>query len=73
LPAHLFPRIFWLSLAEMETFENCYKPWLDTLYQYEQKKLVAEGDAGLMKKLDQAAQKVRSWLEQQTPSTAYWI
>ena len=73
LPAHLFPRIFWLSLAEMETFENCYKPWLDTLYQYEQKKLVSEADADLVKNLDQAAQTVRAWLEQQTPSTAYWI
>lgn len=73
LPAHLFPQIFWLNLSEMEEFESCYKPWLDTLHQYEQQKLDADADVGTVKKLDQAAHKVRIWLEQQTPSAAYWI
>jgi hypothetical protein len=73
LPAHLFPQILWLNLSEMAEFERCYKPWLDALCQYEQQKLVAEVDTSTTTKLDQAAQQVRTWLEQQTPSTAYWI
>jgi hypothetical protein len=73
LPAHLFPQIMWLDLNEMTEFENCYKPWLDALHEYEQQKLAAEVDTSTAKKLDQAAQKLRAWLEQQTPSVAYWI
>lgn len=73
LPAHLFPQILWLDLDAMAEFENCYKPWLDALQVYEQQKLVAEVDTSTTKKLDQAAQKLRTWLEQQTPSAAYWI
>lgn len=73
LPAHLFPQIFWLDLAEMEAFENNYRPWLESLYSYEQQKLTAEADAGRAEKLDQAAQALRTWLERQTPSSAYWI
>ncbi|HEY0893934.1 MAG TPA: hypothetical protein VGE32_12820, partial [Cellvibrio sp.] len=73
LPAHLFPQIVWLELGEMVQFENCYKPWLDALHEYEQQKLVAEVDKITAKKLDQAAQTLRAWLEQQTPSAAYWI
>lgn len=73
LPAHLFPQIVWLELSEMEAFEKCYKPWLDALYDYEQQKLVAEVATSTTKKLDEAAQQVRTWLEQQTSSAAYWI
>ncbi len=73
LPAHLFPHILWLDLTEMAEFEACYKPWLDALHEYEQQKLEATIAANTVKKLDQAAQQVRAWLAQKTPSSAYWI
>lgn len=73
LPAHLFPQIFWLEISEIADFESCYKPWLDALQEYERQKLMADVNKGPTKKLDQAAQKVRTWLERQTPSAAYWI
>ncbi|MCE3253871.1 MAG: hypothetical protein K0Q67_2891 [Cellvibrio sp.] len=73
LPAHLFPHVYWLSLEEMSDFENLYQPWLHYLQQYESQRLTAAADINLGKKLDQAAQRLRAWLEQQTPSPAYWI
>ena len=73
LPAHLFPQIYWLSLREMESFGRCYQPWLDTLHQYEQQHLAGEVKSTNAKTLDRAAQRVRAWLEQHTPSAAYWI
>jgi len=73
LPAHLFPQVYWLSLEQMEEFENLYQPWLKYLQEYERQCLVVEADTNLGKKLDQAAHSLRSWLEQQTHSTAYWI
>ncbi|WP_323816529.1 hypothetical protein [Cellvibrio sp. NN19] len=73
LPAHLFPHIYWLDLANMQAFEEVYKPWLESLYAYEQQRLASETNAINTKKLDQAAQQVRIWLEQNTPSAAYWI
>ena len=57
----------------MELFERCYQPWLDTLHQYEQQHLAAEVNSTTAKTLDRAAQRVRAWLEQHTPSAAYWI
>ncbi|WP_062057711.1 hypothetical protein [Cellvibrio sp. OA-2007] len=73
LPAHLFPQVYWLSLREMEAFERSYQPWLDALHQYEQQHLAAEVNGTITKTLDRAAQRVRAWLEQHTPSAAYWI
>lgn len=73
LPAHLFPQVFWLSLADMEDFESCYQHWLKSLHDYEQQKLTTGQDTNVSTHLDQAAQKVRTWLERQTPSMAYWI
>jgi hypothetical protein len=57
----------------MSDFENLYQPWLHYLQQYESQRLTAAADINLGKKLDQAAQTLRAWLEQQTPSPAYWI
>ena len=73
LPAHLFPQVYWLNLREMESFERHYQPWLDALHQYEQQHLAAEVNSSTVKTLDRAAQRVRVWLEQHTPSAAYWI
>lgn len=73
LPAHLFPQIFWLEISEMADFEGCYQPWLDALQEYERQKLIADVSRDATKKLDQAAQRVRDWLERKTPSAAYWI
>lgn len=73
LPAHLFPQVFWLNLAEMEAFESYYQPWLKCLHDYEQQKLTGEPDASTTATLNQTGQKIRDWLEQQSPSAAYWI
>lgn len=73
LPAHLFPQVYWLSLEEMAEFENLYQPWLNHLQEYESQRLATGADLNPDKNLDQAAQKLRAWLERQTPSTAYWI
>jgi hypothetical protein len=30
-PAHIYPKICWIGLLEMRTFERAYKKWLQTL------------------------------------------
>ncbi len=72
LPAHLFPQVYWLSLEEMQAFEKLYKPWLDALHTYEQEHMRSD-QPGCSADLDQAATRVRQWLEQHQPSSAYWI
>lgn len=73
LPAHLFPQIYWLNPEQMQAFERCYQPWLQALHTYEQDHLGSDQAVASSTPLDQAAGRMRQWLEENQPSTAYWI
>lgn len=73
LPAHLFPQVYWLNLEEIQNFEQIYKNWLQALLVYEKNHAQGEPVADTSAVLDQAANNLRQWLEQNQPSTTHWI
>lgn len=73
LPAHLFPQIYWLNPQQMQAFENLYKPWLQGVQVYEEEHAHSDQPATNSGALDQAATRLRQWLEENQPSAYYWI
>lgn len=73
LPAHLYPQVYWLNPDQMQAFERCYQPWLQALQTYERDHARSDQPSPASVPLDQAANRVRRWLEENQPSAFYWI
>lgn len=72
-PAHVLPQVYWLNNRELHSFETCYKTWLEALHSYEQEHASSDQPIATSAPLDEAAQQLRSWLEEHQPSTSYWV
>jgi hypothetical protein len=71
MPAHLLSEIYWLDLADMESFENIYQQWLEALHQYQQSLL--DGDTANPGELNARAHQLGQWLQQHRQPQEYWV
>ena len=73
LPAHLLAHFYWVDRLKMEAFEEKYQTWLQQLASFEQTHSNSQGENNQAASLNQAAQQLRLWLDQQQANQDYWV